>query len=111
MDKKDGEGSKSKPVRIHIEDVDHKRRWLSRGKKLKEVQDEGLKNVCLTPNLTKMQQEEEKKCDISRAVLSIWKTSTRPCPRYMLVFLRATYNSTWIGMSCMEVVEWFEFVC
>ena len=50
--KKDKEGSKSRPLRIQLEEVDHKRRVLSRGKRLKEVQDEALINIYLAPDLT-----------------------------------------------------------
>jgi hypothetical protein len=58
--KKDREGGKSRPHRIQMEDVDHKRRQLSRGKRLKDVHDETLKNVYLAPDLTKMQQGDDK---------------------------------------------------
>ena len=34
--KKDKEGGKSRPLRIQLEEVDHKRRLLSRGKRLNE---------------------------------------------------------------------------
>jgi len=59
--KRDSEGGKSRPLRIQLEDVDHKRRLLLRGKRLKDVQDDTMKNVYLAPNSTKMQQEEDKK--------------------------------------------------
>jgi hypothetical protein len=45
-------GHKDRPLRIRMEDVDHKRRLLSRGKKLKEGQ-EWLKKVYLAPDLKK----------------------------------------------------------
>lgn len=58
--KKEIGGSKGRPLRIQLDDVDHKRRLLSRGKKLKDT-GEGFKKVYLAPDLTKLQQEEDKK--------------------------------------------------
>ena len=51
--------SRSKPLRIRVED--HKRRLLSRGKHLKEAKDDGLRQIYVAPNLTRLQQEEDKK--------------------------------------------------
>jgi hypothetical protein len=59
--KKGTEGSKGRPLRIQVEDVDQKWRILSRGKKLKDAGEEWLRKVYLAPDLTKVQQEEDKK--------------------------------------------------
>jgi hypothetical protein len=56
-----GGESRSRPLRIRIEDVEHKRRLLSRGKSLKESKDEGLRRIYVAPDLTRIQQEEDKK--------------------------------------------------
>jgi hypothetical protein len=66
-------GNKDRPLRIRMEDVDHKRRLLARGKKLKEGQ-KWLKKVYLAPDLTKMQQEEDKKL---RDMVKEYKTNVR----------------------------------
>jgi hypothetical protein len=52
---------RSRPLRIRIEEVEHKRRLLARGKNLKEAKDDMLRRVYVAPDLTRMQQEEDKK--------------------------------------------------
>jgi len=49
---------KARPLRIIIEDIGHRRWVLSRGKKLKES---SFKQVFIVPDLTRQQQEEDKK--------------------------------------------------
>ena len=49
---------KARPLRIIIEDIGHRRLVLSRGKKLKES---SFKQVFIVPDLTRLQQEEDKK--------------------------------------------------
>jgi len=57
----EGKENRSRPLRIRIEDIDQKRRLLSRGKKLKEAEEVELRRVYLAPDLTRMQQDEDKK--------------------------------------------------
>ena len=51
----------TRPLRIHIYDSEHRRRLLNRGKQLKTAEDDELKKIYLAPDLTRMQQEEDKK--------------------------------------------------
>jgi hypothetical protein len=51
----------ARPLRVHIQDSEHRRRLLNRGKQLKTAEDEVLKKIYLAPDLTRMQQEEDKK--------------------------------------------------
>jgi len=53
-----GNTDKARPLRIVIEDIGHRRLVLSRGKKLKES---SYKKVFIVPDLTRLQQEEDKK--------------------------------------------------
>ena len=53
--------TRCRPLRIRIDDLEHKKRVLSRGKRLKEEKDDTLKRVYIAPDLTRMQQEEDKK--------------------------------------------------
>ena len=55
------QGQSSRPLRIDIEDAEHRRRLLSRGKQLKAAEDEMLKKTHSAPDLTRTQQEDEKK--------------------------------------------------
>ena len=50
-----------RPLRIHIQDGEHRRRLLNRGKQLKTAEDDTLKKIYLAPDLTRLQQEEDKK--------------------------------------------------
>jgi hypothetical protein len=47
-----------RPVRICVEDISHRRRILARGKTLKDSE---FKDIFIVPDLTKVQQEEDKK--------------------------------------------------
>lgn len=58
---KEGGVGRCRPLRIRIEELDQKRRLLSRGKNLKEAKDDMLKKVYVAPDLTRLQQEEDKK--------------------------------------------------
>jgi hypothetical protein len=58
---KEGGVGRCRPLRIHIEELDHKRKLLSRGKKLKEAKDAMLNKVYVAPDLTRLQQEKDKK--------------------------------------------------
>lgn len=51
----------TRPLRIHIHDSEHRRRLLNRGKQLKTAEEDELKKIYLAPDLTRMQQEEDKK--------------------------------------------------
>ena len=55
--------TRCRPLRIRVEDLEQKRRLLAvaRGKKLKEAKDDTLRRVYIAPDLTRMQQEEDKK--------------------------------------------------
>jgi hypothetical protein len=57
----EGKENRSRPLRIRIEHLDQKRRLLSRGKKLKEAEEVEMRRVYLAPDLTRMQQDEDKK--------------------------------------------------
>ncbi len=57
---KENEVRKDRPLRIRIEDIEDKRRLLSRSKKLKESKDEFLHKVYMAPDMTRIQQEEDK---------------------------------------------------
>ena len=50
-----------RPLRIHIQDSEHRRRLLFRGKQWKTAEDNTLQKICLAPDLTRVQQEEDKK--------------------------------------------------
>ena len=50
---------KVRPLRIKLNDVEDKRRVLSRARNLKKV--EGMDKIYIVSDLTKTQQEEEKK--------------------------------------------------
>ena len=49
---------KARPLRLVIEDIGHRQLVLSRGKKLKES---NFKQIFIVPDLTRSQQEEDKK--------------------------------------------------
>jgi hypothetical protein len=52
----------TRPLRIHIQDSEHRRRLLNRGKQLKTAEDDALKKIYLAPDLTHhIHQEEDKK--------------------------------------------------
>jgi hypothetical protein len=55
------EQSIARPLRVHIQDSEQRRRILNRGKQLKAADDDMLKRIYLAPDLTRMQQEEDKK--------------------------------------------------
>lgn len=52
-------GQKPRPVRILVEDPGHRRRLLSKARGLREL--ESFKRIFIVPDLTRMQQEEDKK--------------------------------------------------
>lgn len=58
---KEGGAGRCRPLRIRIEELDHKRKLLSRGKHLKVAKDDNLRKVYVAPDLTRLQQEEDKK--------------------------------------------------
>jgi hypothetical protein len=51
-------GTVARPVRIRVEDQGHRRKLLSRAKDLKGK--EGLQRIYIVPDLTRMQQQEDK---------------------------------------------------
>ena len=58
---KEGGAGRCRPLRIRNEELDHKRKLLSRGKNLKGAEDDNLRKVYVAPDLTRLQQEEDKK--------------------------------------------------
>jgi nitrogen fixation/metabolism regulation signal transduction histidine kinase len=51
-------GNAARPVRIRVEDQGHRRKLLSRAKELKGR--EGFQRIYIVPDLTRVQQEEDK---------------------------------------------------